>query len=381
MPRQIMWGFFLLAACSSLSPSPAARTPAADAAAAAVTTDCAQQINEFTNSDGDKVILCQKLYETAPFIRPTVEDNFSNSQKVDFISGIHTRFLDSKALVILADRRGVKYVAVDSSGNPLELDSGGFDPRLHAPTYRTLFHLYHVQGALSGAVIDHPAEGHLQAIRLSSVAPYLMIDGCAMDSLLQGTWEGDVSQRIQPAPTSAIGGTYFDSSVRVPVSITFTRTKPIFPKGLSDWRGVSPMKDGVSVGLFGKIDNWNSAVASKSGSGSTLPALSSYGNRNPFLGATKPAVQLYRHSNMHGVRYDDHWVFQYPMDSGNLTVSGMSDGLMFFSPTYLFSTQSANLGADFQSVVILPHFPHRSNGNILNIHPVKLNSSQMSCLK
>jgi hypothetical protein len=42
----------------------------------------------------------------------------------------------------------------------------------------------------------------------------------------------------------------------------------------------------------------------------------------------------------------------------------------------LLATLAANLGAIFNSVVILPHFPHRSKGNILNIYTVELTSVQ-----
>ena len=300
---------------------------------------CAEENDHYVNSDGDSVILCQKLYSSPPYIRVADEDHLSDPKNIDFIAAIHTSQAPDgmSFIVVLTDRNGNQYTAVDSSGAAVAFDSGKFDKRLQAPTYRTLFMLYHVQGQLSGSNIKTAVEGALQKMVVTSVAPYLMVDGCAMDSFLLGTWEGDVSQRLAAAPASS-WGTAFDPNTRIPISITFTKNAQelggVNGHLLPDWLGKTAMKDGVTTGLVGNINNWNQPT--RSASGDTIPALSSYSKENPFLGAKNASIIIYRLSNMHGGGYDDHWVVQYPPGTANLTLSGMTVGLEFFHPGFLF---------------------------------------------
>lgn len=352
-------------------------------------TDCASQVDSYVDSDNDTVILCQQLYSTPPYIRLSKEDNLSNQKNIKFIGGFDVANQNQTTLLVLFDRQGNKYVATDANGNPLEMAKSPeqFDKRLRFPTYRTLFTLYDIQGTLLSKSIAHPVLGNLQSLVITSGSPYMVIDGCAMDSFLLGTWEGDVSARISPAPTGAFAK-FFDVNKRVPLSVTFSSTKSILSLSgglLPDW-GSLPMKDGVTLGLVGKINNYNSPFTSESGT--VFPALTSYGKngeQNPFFGSKQNLVYLYRQSNMHGTNYDSHWVFQYPtagqfLPPNNLTVSGMSNGLSFFIPAELIQVNSS-LPGEYSNVVIYPHLPQIDNGNVVNLHPVKIGATQSACIK
>lgn len=317
---------------------------------------------------GSAVVHCKKAFTTAPFVR--LPGDAMTGAKATFYGGM-TVPSTSDEIAEIWSRDGKRFVAVDASGKAIPYGAGKLPKTLHAPTNRITFTLYQFTGKL-GAEID-TAYGKATAIVLSAVRPVVEIDGCAFDSRLAGTWSGTVSERLE---TPSGGGPFaraFDDTKRVPIHMTLKTIKK--SNTLQDYKGGTRLADADTYMLSGTIDNFGADVTVN---GKTYPSLKAMGKKNPFLGASDGAIQLYRLGNMHGQTNDGHWVLTYPAGSQALTTNGMSYTLTAFTAPSMFL--GAGVAADpLLGLEIKPHIPFTVNGHTMVIAPEKVGEQSGQC--
>ena len=317
---------------------------------------------------GSAVVHCKKPFTTAPFVR--LPADAMTAAKATFYGGMTVPSTADNVAAIWS-RDGKRYIPVDASGKPIPFGASGLPKTLHAPTNRITFTLYQFTGTL-GAELDSPY-GKATAITLSAVRPVVEVDGCAFDSRLAGTWSGTVSERLE---TPSGGGPFaraFDDTKRVPIHLTLKTLKK--SNTLQDYTGGTRLADADTYMLSGTIDNFATDVTVD---GKKYPSLQGMGKKNPFLGASNGAIQLYRLGNMHGQTNDGHWVLTYPAGSQALTTNGMSYTLTAFTAPSMLLAASA--GADpLQSVEIKPHIPFTVNGHTMVIAPEHVGDQSGQC--
>lgn len=323
-----------------------------------------------TNSAGDKVVLCHKPFADAPFVRLPADGAPGATQT--FYAGV-TLPTDVSGSVVLWTRDGSRYVPVDSAGAAISFTGTKLPKALHAPTNRATYTLYQFTGK-PGNAIDS-SFGAATAIKLSSARAVVSIDGCALDTRLLGTWEGSVSERLASPQGTGPFVKAFDPAKRVPIRIQLTSAKKANP--LADYKPPGKLTDAHTMMLEGAIENWDHDVTE---GGKKFPSLQAMGKKNPFLGASTGAVELYRLGNMHGVTGDGHWVFTYPAGSLSLTTNAMSFTLTgLTAPTLLFDEGVSD--PEISSLDLRPHIPYTSNGHVLLLTPVAIGQSIAACAK
>lgn len=333
---------------------------------------------EFTTHDGDDVVLCTRLSRVRPFVRLPADDLTDPDRITMYAAMSPHHWPPPDGTVFFGDRTGRRYAAVDETGEPLGFTAdAGLPPRLRAPTYRYLFTVYRITGRLGE--IEHPDFGLTETVTLADAVPVLVIDGCALDSALLGTWTGSASRRLlEPEGFGPFRKT-FDEADPVPILVTFERAELTWPRGLPEWAGYGHLPDGLAYSLLGRIENFHEPAVGPDGS--EYPALAELGEESPFAGATDGTVELYRHSNMHGLPFDDHWVLDYPPDTEGLSTNGMSDRLQFFDPMSLIAVSDGALeGDDARATLeVLPHIPYETTGHVVRIEPVRIGERSGSC--
>jgi hypothetical protein len=274
-------------------------------------------------------------------------------------------------MAVLAD--GTRFALVDDKGALSDfakpdavLKSLGF------PTYTTIATLYDFEGEV-GAELDTPF-GKLRGLHVTKATPAVVIDGCALASVLIGTWEGTVSTRLaQP-----IGGgpltKYFDESRTAPIHMTVSAATD-YGK-LADWNGRVSKLDNFKLNVV--IDN---AVSDFKDGDATYPSLKALGDAAPFQDSTDGPLTLVRLGAMHGIGADGHWVLDYPAGSKNLTTNGMTQeaaGMFAAGASWLTQRDAA---ADLGEIVIRPHLPYSRNGHVVRLRPLKVGARVGVCGK
>lgn len=308
------------------------------------------------------VVRCTQTHPTAPFLRPSLADTLDTS-KAKFYGGILPPNTIEQEFRLF-DRNGKVYLATDSRGRPLEFTRPPTTLKnLKLPNNQVYFTLYRFEGTLKGSAT---AGGQTApAFVLNKVTPIATLDGCAIDSLLLGTWEGTTTTRLDPAPTgNPMFTPYFDEGNTVPLKVTFkTLAKYV---DLADWTG-EVIADQQTYMASGTIDNYADFALLK--------------KRNPFLGSTNGKVNLYRKGSMHGVPNDNHWVLDYPGGTVATTGNGMSYEMQALSvasllaPANLNATQTKTL----REISVKPHLPYNNNGFVVTLRPTRIGASAGNC--
>lgn len=308
------------------------------------------------------LVRCTTTHPTAPFLRPSLADAFTTASAKFY--GAILPPTSAEQELRLFDRTGKVYLATDSRGRPLDFQRPPTELKnLKLPSNRVYYTLYRFEGVVKGTAT---AGGETApAFRLSKATPIATLDGCAIDSLVLGTWEGTTTTRLDPAPTgNPMFTPYFDPENTVPLTVTFkTLSKSV---KLADFLG-EPLADQQTYMASGTIDNYADFALLK--------------KKNPFLGSTSGKVNLYRKGSMHGVPNDNHWVLDYPGGTLNTTGNGMSYEMQALSvasliaPANLTATQSKVL----REISIRPHLPYNNSGLVVTLRPRKIGAAAGSC--
>jgi hypothetical protein len=297
-------------------------------------------------------------------------DDVVNGADATFYGGI-TVPATADAMTVIWGRDGKRYVAVDKSGKPIEFGSK-LPSSLHAPTNRVTFTLYQFKGTLGGEV-DTFVFGKATGIRLESVRSVVMVEGCAFDGRLVGTWTGTVTEHLEQVQHWGPISHAYDENKPIPIHLTLGSMKKWTT--LQEYDGPDHMSDAQTYMLEGTIDNFSEDVTVN---GRTYPSLKAMGVKNPFPGAEDGKVALYRTGNMHGLSDDSHWVFQYPDKSQDLSVTGMTNVLTALTAPSMLLGSDAKV-PDLQTIEIKPHIPFSTNGNIITLTPENVGAGLAQC--
>lgn len=349
----------MLGACSS---DPGTGTGSDDVTSEAVAVCAKQSVN-------GGVTHCTTTFADAPFVRgPAASIPASGDVKLRAAVQV-ANVMDFAMMAVASD--GTRLAIVDDHGAlaafdkpPSVLKALGF------PSYRTVSTLYDLEGTI-GDEVDSPW-GKLRGLRVTKAAPAVVIEGCALASVLVGTWEGTVTTRLATPIGSGPLTKTFDESKTAPLHVTVSATAA-FGKFI-DWNSRATDLDNFQ--LRAVIDN----LTKEFRDGDTVyPALSSLQGGGPFAGATDGSVNLYRLGTMHGIGGDGHWVLDYPKGSQDLTTNGMSqEAAGIFAAGASWLTQKTP-DADLGEVVIRPHLPYSRNGHVVRLHPLKIGAQAGHC--
>lgn len=313
---------------------------------------CAQH-HAGTTSDGEPVEVCEQLYPSRPFVRLPADAQPASGPSVLYGS---FELLGNFALVT---RDGTTYTVVDSHNRPLAVTSRGLPAGLRLPSNRGMYTVYRVTGT-TGTVHSDTFQADVPSIQMSDATPVAVLTGRAIDGQFlrsdaadapSWAWEGTVSRRT--------GDRQWSWTETVPIRISFDRIEP--RENLKVWGDPNrTLPDGPTFTLHGVVENLSRAV--RASDGSCMPALDSYGDANPYLGATDPAIVMYRLAAMH-FPGDQVIVMTYPSGLGP-SLNGM-DNLQLLHPIGLMQVDPS---AEWSSMTIRPH--GTPNGHSLTLQPV-----------
>jgi len=295
-----------------------------------------------TTADGDAVAICDKTFDARPFVRPPKDTLHTDTASTLYVG------VDIGMFYMFVDRHNTEYVALDKDGKPY--NQAHPLTQLHMPSNRNLFMLYKVKGMIT-EFTDPDSNEKLPAIKMTSVAPAILLEGKAIDGVMLRAWEGTVSQRT--------GDAKFDSTTRVPMRLSFSSLMQL--SNLSVWNPGTTLKDGERYVAMGTVENFNQSVLGSDGT--CLPSFSSLGSANPWLGATDPSVTFQRIAGMH-FPGDQVNVLSYPKGTTGLTANGMG-GLRVMHPGGLIQVDAQD---EWNDIHIFPHAA--PNGNTVELHPV-----------
>ncbi len=323
-----------------------------------------------TDGTGASVVHCTKPFASAPSVRLPADK--ITGTKATFYGGMTVPSTFEDVAVIWA-RDGTRYVAVDDEGKAIAFTRAGnqLPAALHAPTNRITFTLYQFTGTL-GTNVETPY-GTARAIKLSNARAAVVIDGCALDSRLLGTWNGTVSEKLEKPVGAGPFAKSFDESRRIPIHLTLTSIKKSNP--LAEYVGGKPLEDAATFILEGKIDNFSEAIRV---GGKDYPSLEALGPKNPFLNAESGKIQLYRLGNMHGLKNDGHWVLTYPKGAQSLTGNGMSLTLTALTAPSMLLDPGVSAGP-LDHLEIRPHIPFLKNGHSIILSAESIGASIGRC--
>jgi hypothetical protein len=330
----------LTAACSGESGAPEVQSEESDTTQTAV---CASHHAGKTD-DGDAVAVCDKTFATRPFVRPSAD-----KIKASGSSTVYAALTSGFGGMFFVARDGTEYLALGSDKKPLA--ESKLPSAVRMPSNRSLFLIYKVTGTI-GTFTDPGTKEASPSITVTAAVPAVLLEGDAIDGALLGAWEGTVSKRVDDSS--------FDDAVRVPIRISFGSLSPL--SNFNVWSSSKTLPDGKRSAMIGTVENFSSAV--KASDGKCFASLASLGSKDPFLGASSPAVKLYRVAGMH-TPGDQVIVLDYPSGTKGLSANGM-DGLRILHPGGLLLKSP---GDDWDSISIRPH--GTPNGNRVELRPVK----------
>lgn len=306
---------------------------------------------------------CAATYAEAPFVRPSLTDSFSAGGTGKFFGAMLPPRSFEGALRLF-DRTGKVYFATDAQGTPLDFTRPPETLRnLKLPSNRVYFTLYRFEGKRGPSVQAGGETG--PGFILTKATPVAEVDGCAVDSLLLGTWEGTVSKRLSPEPEgNPMFTKFFDEEDTAPIRVSFTRLEKFVELG--DWTG-EPIGSHQTYMAKGSITNY-----------ADLTAL---GKKSPFLGSSNGDVELYRKASMHGLGNDNHWVLTYPSGTTKVTGNGMAYEMQALSMASLIAPArlSPAMESTLREMVIRPHLPFNNDGHVVVLRPTRIGASAGKC--
>jgi hypothetical protein len=264
--------------------------------------------HEGTTADGDPVTICDAFFAERPFVRPPGDERPATGPVVLY-GGFW--FGPEHTAATIVTRDGTSLLAVGADGAPIRRDQAATDlpSSMRMPSNRHFYLVYRFTGTL-GTVQDARGE-QVASIRLGDARPAILLPGEAIDRVLLGPWEGEVSRHVSEGTWSLTD--------HVPVRITLADTEAL--SNFPEWApGTADLPDGTRNRIEGTIENAGAPITSATGA--CLPALSSYGGEDPMIGATSASLSLYRLTSMH-VEGDYQLAIDYP--EGTTLGTGMGD--------------------------------------------------------
>jgi hypothetical protein len=291
------------ATSTSVASAPAPATPAESQI-------CAEQ-KQGTTSDGDAVIVCQKLFPSAPYVR--VPQNESPADGTSKMTGVVELDISQRAGSSgysiqnsrFYDRDLNLYDLVDEAGKPID-EKSPLMQKNHLPSNRVHFIVYEA----TGKVLAPSGSSTNSKLQLTDLRAAILVEGQAIDSRFLGPWEGIVSKRRSPKQWYAD----IDNPEHV-AKIRVTFAPPTTPyDNIGEVSSNPKLADGTRSKTTGKFDNATQSV--RLSTGECAPALNSYGDANPFPEDVKTSdysIDIWRFPAMHTLWSKDfHIVFTYP---------------------------------------------------------------------
>jgi hypothetical protein len=288
--RAIVAGLFILTATSLAHASDPAPVPACLVQAGGHTSD----------QPPDPVVVCRKLFPTAPFVRLPQDQRAAGGQVtlygvVDLDVSVNFHIQSARFF----DRQLSLYPLVNSADKPID-ESSDLMKKNHLPSNRVHFLVYEAKGTILPS----------KALQLTGLRPVILVEGQAIDERFLGPWEGLVSKRRTPTEW------YTDTSQ--PVNFAKIRVNFAPPLAATDAIGelkpTPKLPDGQRFKVPGKFENATQPV--RLSTGECAPALTSYGASNPFpdtVSTSDYLITMWRFPAMHSLWSKDfHIVFDYP---------------------------------------------------------------------
>lgn len=276
--------------------------------------------SEGGTSDGDPVTICEQIFEEAPFVHLPKDDRKSSQQTIHGVIELDIENADSAWSIggaRLIDSELEALELVDGDGKPLD-ETSPLMADNHLPSNRVHYLLYEAKGKKSGTTFQ-----------LSRLRPIVMVTGHALDGRFLGAWEGTMSGYTGDGN----GDDSWSTDDNVPVRLEMV--------GLTEYDNIAeivpvvtpPLADGTRFKAVGGVVNGPKSV--KLSTGQCIPALTSYGERNPLLIATDYDFALWRYPAMHTAGSGDfHIVNDYPKYLYTQTI-GMAPIHNFRLPDYV----------------------------------------------
>jgi hypothetical protein len=278
--------------------------------------------------EGATVTICDKFYDSAPFVRLPESDDFADESHVTFYGAVDMLY---PAKATLQDRTGQKYLVLNANGALNGVyDYSALPASMGMPSFTYVYLIYKFEGKLAPVPDDTDYPG-TKGIILSTATPMIYVPSTLIDDYVLGSWEGKINLRIDPAPAADdIGADLFDTTSQATIRITYKSLQPIPSEfgganALHAWpdleHGHQYLLDVKLMDAVGAVDNFNGNVMGSDGT--CIKALSLLGNRNPFLDATSGDIQFFRWPGMHGAGSEAD-VMVFPDGARSLYHTGMS---------------------------------------------------------
>jgi len=273
---------------------------------------CVEQAEGHTSDQPpDRVVICQKLFPSAPYVRlpldqrapdgratmyGVVELDISQKPKSDVFTIQHARFYDRDLTL---------YSLVDAAGKPID-ETSALMKKNHLPSNRVHFLIYEANGKVMAPA---PPDTN-KRLQLTGLQPVVLVDGHAIDGRFLGPWEGSVSKRRSE-------NEWFTNPAQPEnfAKIRINFAPPLLHHENIGVLGPNPkLPDGTRFKAVGKIENGTQSV--RLSTGQCAPALTSYGAHNPLPERVKTSdyeIKMWRFPAMHTLWSKDfHIVFDYP---------------------------------------------------------------------
>jgi hypothetical protein len=267
-------------------------------------------VQEGKTPRGQSITICKETYRSSPFVH-LPKDVVSAETSTLYLAIENGSFVDRNLttykIIDKRNRSSVKDFPIDTSSN------------------RNLFTVYKVKGKIRTST---GSDGKtMSSLAVAGYQPFLQIDGCAIDGLLLGSWEGAVSARISTSDEDFL---VFDASKALEFKVTFSSLRKT--ENLQDWDHKGQEIGGTAYQVQGEITNFQNLV--------------DLGEANPFWTAPSAAVSLYRYPGMHA-QGDNELVMNWPK-APRVSSSGMTP-ILPVSPKLLIAEKIPNqmLNLDF----------------------------------
>lgn len=265
-----------------------------------------------TTADADPVTICTTFHAAAPLVHLPADTATTFYGSVDM------------ATLAFITRDGIAHPITSADGStPFTCDVIAATctdlpelAGLHAdagPTHRWIFTIYRAEGSL-----------HDGTLHVSSIAPEVLVEGAAIDSLLDRAYEGTITTRVVPF----VDGDPIFTQTTTPIRLEPTGER----NALTPMWGGESLADATADQVILEVANLTASTTLSDGSCAT--PLADLGDANPLLGATGTTVTLERVASMHGLGGHHIVLGNYPAGTLDLAdgASSMGDPLGMTHP-------------------------------------------------
>lgn len=288
-----------------------------------------------TTSDDEPVTICTAFHPESPLVHLPADTETTLYGSVDLASlAFITR--DGTAHPIASADGATPFTCDVVRGTCTDLPELAGLRATTGPTHRWIYTIYRAEGSLHDGVLH-----------VSSIAPEVVVDGAAIDSLLERPYEGTVTTRVVPA----VDGEPIFTQTRVPIRLEPTGERNPIVLAL----GGEVLPDATASQMVFEVANLDAAVMLEDGS--CAPALVDLGDADPLRGAEGSTVTLERVASMHGLGEHHIVIANYP--AGTLDLAGASSMGGVLGQTHpltspaMWMAASVDYGAAFSSEYLL----------------------------